>query len=98
MSCVLTFDMVIEKDPQAFKPYGIDWDLWCADENDTIVNSTWSVNKTGLNLSSPTFDSTSTTVWLGGGTVGEGYRVTNHIITAGGLEDDRSLQIVIKNK
>lgn len=103
MTCNPRPDEILEQDPQANLDYGFDWN----DDghgnlgylgDDTLSGSSWSVNKTGLVLGTQTSDDTTTTVWLSGGTLGEGYTVTNHIITTEGREDDRSFRVVIKNK
>lgn len=103
MTCKPAPDEILYKDPQAVLDYGFDWnddghggEGWLG--VDTILASTWAANKSGLTIQSQSFDTTSTTVWLAGGTLGEGYTVTNHITTAGGRQDDRSFKLVIKNK
>ncbi|UJD21050.1 hypothetical protein PP495_gp26 [Gordonia phage Pickett] len=37
-------------------------------------------------------------MWLAAGTSGGKYSVTNHITTAAGREDDRTLAIVVKQR
>jgi hypothetical protein len=65
-------------------------------EADTIVTSTWVV-PVGLTLSSSSHDTTSTTVWLSGGTAGTRYTLINRIVTAGGRTVERSLEIVVSS-
>jgi len=94
---VATFD----HDPDAKLDYGFDWNDkgWLG--TDTINTSTWSITAidpapdgaTPLTLSTPTHDTTTTTVWVDGGTAGKAYTITNHIVTAAGREDDRSHQL-----
>jgi len=62
--------------------YGIDWSTELP-TGDTIVASTW-VGDTGLTLSNESFTTTTTTVWVSGGTKNYLYRVLNTITTAGG--------------
>lgn len=81
------------KDPDATVDYERDWSLWMA-AGDTIVTSTWIV-PTGLTKTDESNTTTTATVWLSGGAVGETYRVTNRIVTAQNRIDDRSLQIVV---
>lgn len=86
----------IVKDPDAVLDYGHDWSDWLA-EGETITESTWSTDplEDGIEIvdASATFDDTSTTVWLRGGTPNQTYVVSNHITTTEDREDDRSLEI-----
>lgn len=86
----------IVKDPDAKLDYGHDWSDWLKD-GETIEASTWSTEtlEGGVEIvdASSTFDDTSTTVWLRGGTPNETYLVSNHVVTSDGREDDRSLEI-----
>jgi hypothetical protein len=83
------------KDPDAVLDYEIDWSEWLV--TDTISASTWAAD-TGLTVDSDSFTDTATTVWLSGGVVGTSYEVVNHITTANGREDDRTIIIKCKNK
>lgn len=83
------------KDPDAVLDYELDWTPWLG--LDTIVISTWTV-PTGITKDSDTNTPTSATIWLSGGTVGTKYDLTNHITTAAGREDDRTITISIKQK
>ncbi len=82
------------KDPNAVLEYGVDWSKWLGD--DTITNATWDV--TGADVDSESFDDTTTTVWLSGGITGAPIKATNHIVTAGGREDDRTLTISVRER
>lgn len=90
---------VFVKDPDAVLDYAEDWADWLT--GDTIVTSTWTV-PTGLTKDSDAATTTQTSIWLSGGTVALGrrksYTVTNHIITAAGREEDRSVYIQMKEK
>ena len=83
------------KDPGAKLDYQIDWSAWLG--ADTISTSAWTV-QTGLTKVSDTHTTTTSTVWLSGGTLGASYTVVNHIVTVGGREDDRTLVISIQDK
>lgn len=91
-------------DPDADLDYGHDWSSWLG--TDTITTSTWSITKVAPNstgdtppvLSASTHDTTTTTIWVDGGTVGKTYTLTNHIITAAGREDDRSHTLKCRNR
>lgn len=84
------------KDPDAVLDYKIDWSRWLP-EGDTVSASSWDA-ASGVTVDSSTFDDTSTTVWLSGGTEGTSYTVTNHIVTEGGREDDRTITIAVKEQ
>jgi hypothetical protein len=83
------------KDPNAKLDYRIDWSAWL--ETDTIVTSTWAVPD-GLTKVSDSHTTTTSTVWLSGGTLEASYTVVNHIVTAAGRENDHSFFILIQNK
>ena len=83
------------KDPDAVLDYKIDWSDWLG--SDTISESSWTV-PSGIMKDSDSKTSTSATIWLSGGTDGEEYTVTNHIVTASGREEDRSITIVCKER
>lgn len=80
-------------DPNAILDYAVDWSTWLA-SGETITASTWTV-PTGLTTATPaaSFAAGKATIWLTGGTAGTSYRVTNHITTSAGRQDERSLQI-----
>lgn len=83
-------------DPDAILDYCIDWSAFL-EEDDTIDTSTWTVTD-GIVIASNTNTTTVATVWLSGGTVGAWYRVTNHIVTAAGREDERTIRIRIRER
>ncbi len=85
---------VHEKDPNAIKPYYVDWTAWLA--GDTIATSTWTASPTGITTSNPTTSPTITQIVLAGGTVGTLYSITNRITTTAGYTDDRTLYIKIE--
>lgn len=82
------------KDPDEVKDYGIDWALLL--DTDTISTSTW-VLPIGITKDSGTSTTTSTTIWLSGGTAGESYSILNRITTAGGRTYDRTVKLKMKN-
>lgn len=89
------------KDPDALKDYRKNWALWLAGEDgtgtDTILDSTWTIPD-GLTLEDETFDDTTATIWLSGGTLRTTYTVTNHITTTEGREEEDSFYITIRNQ
>lgn len=86
----------VKADPASVLDYTIDWSVWL-DDGDVITASTWAV-PAGISAVVDTNGTTYATVWLTGGTIGTGYRVTNHITTSDGREDERSLRIVITDR
>lgn len=86
-----------EKDPDATLEYGRDWSTWLAADGDSIVTSTWIVPP-GLTVVDESNTATVALVWLSGGTAGQSYRITNRITTAQSRTDDRSIQIVVRDR
>lgn len=93
------------KDPEAVLDYGWDWAapdrgrIWLAD-GDSITESTWTIEgpDDDLEVVTDTHDDTTTTIWLRGGTLGKAYKATNHVTTADGRKDDRTLRITITSR
>jgi hypothetical protein len=83
------------KDPDAVLDYQFDWSDWLG--SDTVSTSTWTV-PTGITKVTDTKTTTTTTIWLSGGTAGNEYTITNRIVTAGGRTEDRSFLIRAQNK
>jgi hypothetical protein len=94
----MTATFSIVKDPDGVLDYSINWAAWL--DGDTITVSTWSVSGPDalLVVDSDSESTTVTTVWLSGGTVNRQYIVTNHITTAAGREDDRSITFRLSDK
>lgn len=84
------------KDPDAVLDYHLDWSGWL--DGDTITTSTWAVDTAGITIDSAGLEGGLATVWLSGGAVGQQYRVTNHIVTAAGRADDRTLTVSIRER
>lgn len=91
MAATFQFD----KDPNAILDYENDWSAWL--DGDTITASTWTA-PTGITATTSSNTTTTATVWLSGGTIGETYKVVNHITTTAGRQDDRSLVIRMVSK
>lgn len=83
------------KDPNAVLDYVVDWSDWLG--TDTISSSNWTI-ATGITSTSHTSTTTTSTVWLSGGTAGYTYECVNRIVTAGGRTDDRTIYIIVENK
>jgi len=84
-----------EKDPDAVLDFGVNWTPWL--NGDTIINSVWDV-PSGITGSSSSHNGKITTIWLSGGEDKKSYSLTNHITTAAGREDDRTIIILGRPK
>lgn len=82
------------KDPQDIIDYRIDWSGWLRD-GDTIIASEWTVPD-GIVSEQDSFNTTSTTIWLSGGSAGQSYSLTNHITTTQGREKDKTITVRVK--
>jgi hypothetical protein len=92
-----------EKDPAAKKDYLFDWSAWLP-TGDTISSSAWAIDPPVPDASlaiagspAPSNTTTTATVWLTGGTLGQRYVLRNRITTAGGRTDDRSVGITVRD-
>lgn len=86
------------KDPNARLDYPYDWADWLT-EGDSVTAATWVVtgNDDALVVEAEGVGGTITTAWLVGGTLGELYKLTCHVTTANGREDDHSELFVIQD-
>ena len=78
------------KDPDETLDYIVNWATHLG--SDTISSSSWDA-ETGITVDSDTNTTTTATVWLSGGTLGEFYLVTNTIVTDGGRTLEQSIRI-----
>ena len=95
---------LVVKDPNASAwPKGIDWTSYLSaiDAGETISTSSWAVtgNDAALTTASDSIvtGNLKTQVKLSGGTLGTVYTVTNSIVTASGVHEDRSFFVLIQN-
>lgn len=86
---------VYQKDPGATLNYTVDWSAWLG--ADTIATSTFTV-PSGITKDAESNTTTTATVKLSGGTDGSDYSVVNRITTAGGLTDERTIQINVRQQ
>lgn len=90
---------VIDKDPNAYLAYEVDWSAWLG--SDVLTNSEWFIAGPDSTLTADTYSiltgSQITRVWLLGGTAGNTYSVTNRITVAGTpvAKDDRSFFVSV---
>jgi hypothetical protein len=83
------------KDPESVLPYAIDWTGALA--GDTIASATWTV-QSGITNSGESHTATTTTILVSGGTAGQFYSLTCHIVTAAGNQDDRTIWIPVADR
>ena len=88
------------KDPDALLDYSVDWG---ADylAGDVLTESSWTVSPAesgGVSIVSNRFDLLLSTVQVAGGTAGRIYRLTNHVATAEGREDSRSIVLRVEKR
>ena len=84
------------KDPQAVLDWTWNWSDWLQEGEE--VASTSSTISPGLIIDEMTNTSTTITVWISGGTVGNPYRVTVQVVTNQGRTDERSALIRVTNR
>jgi hypothetical protein len=84
------------KDPDARLDYAFDWSAWL-EEGETIVSQSFTVTLGDVEVDTDAELDGVVTVWLAGGTVGKA-KVTCHIVTSLGREDDRTMSITIKER
>lgn len=87
---------VQSKDPAAVLDFEVDWSDWL-EAGDAISISTWAV-PTGLTKMTDNHSQGLARVWLSGGTAGRVYEVVNHVLTTGGLEDERTVYVVVEQQ
>lgn len=88
---------VYVKDPAAKLDYSCDWSDWLEDIGDTIVSSVWFLDA-GIVKVSESNNTMKATVFISGGTSGVIYGAVNHIVTAGGREDERTITIRVQDR
>lgn len=88
----------IIKDPGARLPYTWDWTDWLAAEADTISDATVRLPQGLIADGEPVIDGGFVTQLVQGGTVDTVHRMVCQITTAGGLIDERSIYLTIKDR
>ena len=88
------------KEPSATLDYSVDWG---ADylSGDALTESSWAVSPAepgGISILANRFDLVSSSVQVGGGIAGRTYRLTNHVVTAEGREDSRSIILRVEKR
>jgi hypothetical protein len=88
------------KDPEAVLDYAVDWGAEYL-SGDALSDSSWSVSPSendGATITASAFDLLISTVQVSGGRVGRIYRLTNHVTTASGREDSRSIILRVEKR
>ena len=89
------------KDPTDVWDYAIDYSaiLDLSSPADQINTSAWSVTPAGLTIDSDNIVAPDTAVvWVsGGGNLETIHHLTNHVVTVGGREIDRTILVTIRN-
>ena len=88
------------KDPEAVLDYAVDWGAEYLSD-DTLTESSWTISPSepgGLSLAASRFDLLISTAQVGGGLPGRIYRLTNHVVTAHGREDSRSIMLRVEKR
>jgi hypothetical protein len=94
MAVIKTFS----KDPAAKLDFLFDWSAWLP-IGDTISTSAWAIDvapDASLAIAgspAPSNTTTTTTVWLTGGTLGQRYVLRNRVVTVGGRTEDKSAAV-----
>jgi hypothetical protein len=84
---------ISKKFPDEMLDYSLNWSDWL--DNDSISNSSWEVTP-GIKIEYESFDDTTATIWVSGGTPREEYKLVNTITTAGGRVVINFITLVIK--
>lgn len=99
------------KDPDEILDYDIDWtsrlyspaELDLVDAGQTVVPADIILTSTftlpiGITANSSSNTTTTTKVWLAGGTDGQTYLILNRIVTSGGRTMDQTVKLKVKSK
>jgi hypothetical protein len=84
------------KDPNAVLDYQWDWSLWLHAAE--TISSVTVTPAPGIVVDSHSNTNSTVTVWLSGGTDGNGYSVVCSITTNQGRTDDRTIYIVCQSR
>jgi len=95
MSVIWKRGLTFIKDPDSVLDYPVNFSDWLG--VDTIDSHTVTA-ESGLTKDSSSNDSTTVTAWVSGGTVGNTYDLTYHIVTTAGREIDRTIKIKVRSR
>ena len=91
---------LLMKDPEATLDYSVDWGSEYLSD-DALAESGWTVSPAepgGVAIVSDRFDLLVATAQVEGGIAGRLYRLTNHVVTAQGREDSRSIMLRVEKR
>ena len=93
----MTFSAI--KDPSAVEDYTIDWSatLNASSPVDTISTSSWTADN-GVTVGSDANTTTTTTVFISGGTRGKYSNVVNTVVTTGGRTYERTISVLLQDE
>lgn len=84
------------KDPAAVLDYLVDWGAEYLGDDDELAASSWTVAPVeagGVSVTASDFTADSATATVDGGVAGRLYRLINHVTTASGRVDSRSIML-----
>lgn len=86
-------------DPQSVLDFQHDWTDWLA-SGDSISSRQWTIAPlNGTTPETPSLsNSTSAAVTVSGCQAGKVYRLTEHVVTANGIEADRTITLRCENR
>lgn len=84
-------------DPNAKLDYGFDWSAWL-DDGETIASATITPSSPDLTVHATDIGTTTVTPTISGGVVDRRYDITCHVVTSQGREDDRTRELVCRNR
>ena len=88
----------IYKDPNATKEYNIDYSEWLID-GDTLQSVVWTVPNGIIKEAEDIKPGNQIClIKLSGGSIGQNYLITAHIVTLNGREDDNSFRVIIREQ
>ena len=85
------------KDPADELDYTIGWSSWLPD-GDTIVDASWTVPAGLTEPQASSYTTTTSTVWLAGGSAGTDYTVACLITTTEGRVVERSILVQVRQR
>lgn len=79
--------------------YTANWNDWLSDVGDTIASSVWSVDVSGLTISSATVSGSKASVWVitSAGNAGTNYLLVSKIFTLGDRQEKMPFRIKVGN-
>lgn len=89
---------IFHKDSNATLDYIWDWTDWLGDDQDTLMNHSFTTSSPELTIELSEQTEQTATVWLKGGIPYTNYFVTCHVHTMGGRDEDRTAHFLIVSR